>query len=324
MEIFNPTFHMSIHYPHLSVLLNEVVHSFEPCQLKVFVDGTIGAGGHAEAILQAHPEIELYLGIDQDTQALRLAEQRLQPWRQKVLFKHGNFAAIDRFLKEINQTKADGILIDLGVSSMQLDQAERGFSFSKEGPLDMRMNTEGELTAAAIINTWSEQELGRIFREFGEEKRWRTAAHAIVKARNEKFISTTGELVDVLKPHFSWNPKKGINPLTLIFQGLRIAVNQELDVLESFMSNAIDVLNPQGRVAVISFHSLEDRIVKNSLRLAASDKWETSGIGGLFLDKDPIVELVTKKPICATEEEIKENPRSRSAKLRVAEKLGKK
>lgn len=308
-------------FPHLSVLLSEVVEGFKPCHLKVFIDGTLGAGGHAEALLREHPEIETYIGIDQDTQALALAAERLSPWVDKLYLRHGNFADFDQYLKELRIHSVDGMLVDLGVSSMQFDQAERGFSFSRNGPLDMRMNTEQELTAAEIINTWSEQELGTLFREYGEEKKWRLAAHAIVQARKQKPILTTLDLVEVLKPFFPWNPKKGINPLTLIFQALRIAVNQELNVLEIFLPKAIDYLSESGRLAVISFHSLEDRITKNAMRLAASDKWNTSGIGGLFQDKKPIVSLTTKKPIGPTEEEVELNSRSRSAKLRIVEKL---
>jgi 16S rRNA (cytosine1402-N4)-methyltransferase len=309
-------------YPHVSVLLSEVLIAFEPSRLKVFIDGTLGAGGHAKAILEAHPEIELYLGIDQDPSALALAAERLKPWKDKLVLRHGNFVDFDRFLKELGVSQVDGFLVDLGVSSMQLDQASRGFSFSREGPLDMRMNPEDGITAAEIVNSWSEQELGRVLRDYGEEKKWRVAARTIVEARREKPIQTTTDLVNVLKPAFSWNPKKGINPLTLIFQGLRICVNRELEVLEIFMSKAIDTLASKGRLAVISFHSLEDRIVKNAMRFAASDKMETFGLGGIFRDKKPLVSPATKKPVGPSEAEIKCNPRSRSAKLRVVEKLG--
>lgn len=316
---------MTSSFPHRSVLLNEVVEAFASTKLTVFVDGTLGAGGHAEALLKSHPEIEIYLGIDQDPQALSLAEKRLQPWKDKLRLRQGNFSQFDAFLKELGITRIQGLLVDLGVSSMQLDQAERGFSFSREGPLDMRMNPQAALTAADIVNTWSEQDLGKIFREYGEEKKWRLAAHAIVQARQKQLFYTTTDLAAVLKPLFAWNPKKGINPLTLIFQALRIAVNGELAVLEQLLPKAIEALAPQGRLAVISFHSLEDRIVKNQLRQAASDKWDTAGLGsGLFRDKDPTMALITRKPIVPTEEEIQSNPRSRSAKLRVAEKLEKK
>lgn len=308
-------------FPHFSVLLQEVTEAFQSDSLSIFVDGTLGAGGHAEAILKAHPEIKTYIGIDQDLSALEIARERLAPWKDKVIFKHGNFSEIDRVLKEEKISSVQGILVDLGVSSMQLDRAERGFSFSREGPLDMRMNTEEGLTAADIVNTWSEQELGRIFREYGEEKKWRIAAQAIVQARQQQSIKTTPELVAVLKPFFSYH-KKGINPLTLIFQALRICVNRELEVLEVFMPKAAAALAPQGRVAVISFHSLEDRIVKRYFQTAVSDKMETAGLGnGLFRSKDPTMVLVNRKPLIASEEETRQNPRSRSAKLRIAEKL---
>lgn len=308
-------------YPHVSVLLSEVIDGFNGSKIRIFVDGTLGAGGHAEAILRAHPEIECYIGIDQDPSALALAASRLEPWKNKLILKHGNFVDFDIFLKEMGVKQVDGFLVDLGVSSMQLDQAERGFSFSKEGPLDMRMNPNADLSAADIVNNWSESDLGRVFRDYGEEKKWRIAARTIVTERKKKAINTTTDLVQILKPVFNWNPKKGINPLTLIFQGLRICVNRELEVLEGFIEKAIKVLMPLGRLGVISFHSLEDRIVKNMFRFAASDKYDTSGIGGIFRDKKPEVKPLTRKPIIPTEEEIAFNPRSRSAKLRFVEKL---
>ncbi len=308
-------------FPHYPVLLTEVIQAFEPVELQVVVDGTLGAGGHAESLLKAHPEIQYYIGIDQDPQALALAAQRLQPWASKVIFKHGNFAQFDNVLKELSLPPPNAILVDLGVSSMQLDQPIRGFSFMHEGPLDMRMDPTLPLTAADIVNTWSEQELGRIFRDYGEEKQWRVAARTIVQARQDRLFTTTSDLKAVLIPVLARYAKKGIHPLTLVFQGLRICVNRELEVLETFLPKALDILAPKGRLAVISFHSLEDRIVKTQMRLAASDKWETSGLGGLFQDKDPTVKVLTKKPIEAGEEEVQLNPRSRSAKLRVVEKL---
>lgn len=308
-------------YPHIPVLKEEVLVAFAPSSLHFFIDGTIGAGGHAEALLQAHPEIELFLGIDQDPEALKISCERLKHWKDKLILRHGNFAQFPLFLKELRWKTVDGILVDLGVSSMQLDSRQRGFSFSSDAPLDMRMNPEDTVQAADLLNTLSERELGRIFREYGEEKRWRQASNAIVTARQQRPILTTGELVSILKPILPWNPKKEINPLTLIFQALRIAVNHELESLEKFVPLAIDDLSVKGRLAVISFHSLEDRIVKNQMRLAASDKWDTCGIEGLFQDKIPTVKLLTRKPIIPTEAEIKKNPRSRSAKLRVVEKL---
>lgn len=309
-------------YPHYSVLLHEVLESFASSQLKFFVDGTLGAGGHAQAILEAHPEIELYIGIDQDPSALNIAKERLQPWKEKLFLKQINFSRFDEALKELNIPHVNGMLVDLGVSSMQLDQAQRGFSFSKEGPLDMRMDPTSELTAEIIVNTWTEKELGEIFRDYGEEKQWRKAACAIVQARSKKPISTTAELAAVLEGVLYRNYKKGINPLTLIFQALRIRTNQELHNLELFMNKAFNFLAPQARLAVISFHSLEDRCVKRHMQFQASDKWDTIGLGGgIFMDKAVNARPITKKPLVPTDEEIKENARSRSAKLRVAEKI---
>jgi len=310
------------HFPHFPVLKAEIIHAFISLPLTLFIDGTLGAGGHAQALLAQHPEIKHYLGIDQDPQALQLAIARLEPWKAQLIPQAGNFAQFTQFLTQHQLKRPQGILVDLGVSSMQLDQAERGFSFMREGPLDMRMNPDDTLTAADIVNTWSEYELARIFRDYGEEKKWRLAASVLVKARQQQAITTTKELVNVLASALARHHKKGIHPLTLIFQALRIAVNRELDVLEQFIDQAMEQLAPGGRLAVISFHSLEDRIVKTHMRLAASDKWDSVGMGGgLFRDKKPTVKLITKRPIEATEEEIALNPRSRSAKLRVVEKL---
>lgn len=307
--------------PHISVLAEPVIEVFSKCHLKTFVDGTLGAGGHSHVILKAFPEIETLIGIDQDPLALDIAKQRLNPWQNKIAFCHNNFSELRMVLQKLSIEKVEGILLDLGVSSMQFDMAEKGFSFMKEGPLDMRMNPLNQINAADVINTYSERDLGRIFREYGEEKQWRAAAHTIVVSREKKPILTTIDLVEVLKPIFSWK-KKGINPLTLIFQALRIYVNAELEQLQKTIPQAIEKLAKGGRLAIISFHSLEDRIVKNLFRDAASDKEDCSGFGdGTFIDKEPTVKLITRKPICPSEEEMKNNPRSRSAKMRVVEKL---
>jgi len=305
---------------HQPVLLSEVLKIFEDNALHIFVDGTLGAGGHAAALLESHPEIELYIGIDQDPSAIDIATTTLKKWQDKTRFISGNFQAMFELVNSLGLKNVDGILLDIGVSSMQLDQPEKGFSFMRDGPLDMRMNPNATLNAADIVNTWSEQDLGHIFRDYGEEKHWRRAAATLVAEREKKPINTTFELNDVLRPVFPWK-KKGVNPLTLIFQALRIAVNNELEVLENALPQAIELLSPGSRLAIITFHSLEDRIVKNAFRYAASDKMSTSGIGGLFLDKKPTLKMITKKPITPTEEEQSENPRSRSAKLRVVEKL---
>jgi 16S rRNA (cytosine1402-N4)-methyltransferase len=306
---------------HRSVLLNEVLSSFEGADLRVFVDGTLGAGGHAEALLNGHPEVEKFIGIDQDPAALSIAEKRLLPWKSKIILKQGNFSNLSMFLDQLKVAEVDGILLDLGVSSMQLDMPEKGFSFMHEGPLDMRMDPKNPISAQEVVNTWEEQELGKIFREYGEEKQWRLAARTIVNARQNRPLQTTHDLVNLLYPVLHKKSKKGLHPLTLIFQALRICVNAELEVLEEILPRAIERLKSGGRLAVISFHSLEDRIVKNLFRYEASDKEDTTGLAGLFLSKRPTVKILTKKPVIPEEKESNLNPRSRSAKLRLIEKL---
>lgn len=306
---------------HQSVLLEPVIECFNGLSINTFVDGTLGAAGHSLAMLEGHPEIQQLFGFDQDPSALQLAEDRLSDFKDKVHFVHANFADMRKELGQRGIGSVDAILLDIGVSSMHLDQAERGFSFREDGPLDMRMNPHQELTASEIVNSWDVKDLGRLFREYGEERAWKAAANAICQARATQPIQTTQQLVDVLRPALARWAKKGIHPCTKVFQALRIAVNAELEVLESVLPDAIDLLRPGGRLAVISFHSLEDRIVKQTFRYAASDKVMDSGLAGLFIDKEPRVKLITRKPISATDEEIAENPRSRSAKLRVVEKL---
>lgn len=288
-------------YPHIPVLLKEILQAFKDCQLDYFIDATLGAGGHAESILSSHPEIIQYIGIDQDPNALNIAKERLSPWKEKILFIQSNFSSLEEKLSPL--PLVNGILVDLGVSSMQLDTPERGFSFMKDGPLDMRMNPENRLTAAEVVNKYREQELSRIFWEYGEDRKSRKAAKLIVEARRKQRIETTQDLVKVLQPICPPYRGKGIHPLTLIFQGLRIYVNQELEVLKEFLSKALQMLAPEGIMAVISFHSLEDRIVKN-----------------FFREEKGTIEIVTKKPLVPTLEEMRKNPRSRSAKLRIARK----
>jgi 16S rRNA (cytosine1402-N4)-methyltransferase len=282
---------------HKPVLMREVLEVFAGKQLRIFFDGTLGAGGHARAILEAHPEIERYIGCDRDPRGLELAGANLAPWREKVEFVRGSYA------EQVSQVAGciDGFLIDIGVSSMQLDERERGFSFMGDAPLDMRMDPDSRLTAAEIVNRYSETELARIIFEYGEERRSRQVAKAIVEARRKRRIQTTGELVEIIKPAAT---KGRLHFATLTFQALRIAVNDELGQLERGLKAAMDKMCPGGRMAVISFHSLEDRIVKNVLRDARDQ-----------------VQVLTKKPIGPSAEEIRANARSRSSKLRAAEKL---
>jgi 16S rRNA (cytosine1402-N4)-methyltransferase len=288
--------------PHQPVLKNEFLSFFEGRKITRFIDGTLGAGGHARALLEAHPEIESYIGFDQDEAAILLATENLKSFFPKVTIYHSNFRHLRKYVKE----SVDGIFFDLGVSSMQLDRAEKGFSFNKDGPLDMRMNQEAPLDAATVINTFPEKELARIFWEYGEESKSRRAAKAIVEARKKKKIKTTLELVEILKPILTWGGRGGkkIHPMTLVFQALRICVNDELNAIKEGIDAAAQLLNPEGRVGIISFQSLEDRIVKEKFKSFPKDEFT----------------ILTKKPMVASDVEIKQNPRSRSAKMRFLEK----
>lgn len=308
---------------HKPVLIDEVEAVFAEKSLQIYVDGTLGAGGHAERILSTHPEIEIFIGIDQDSTALKIAREKLKPWEPKLKLVKGNFREIRSLLEEMQIRKVDGLLVDIGVSSMQLDSKERGFSFREDAPLDMRMDQEhNPVTAFEIINTWSEGDLGVLFRDYGEEMMWRRAARVIVEQRKREEIKTTFDLKRVLDPIWpKWKTPSRTDPVTKIFQALRIAVNEELEALDLLLNQGIELLDKGGRMAVISFHSLEDRKVKHFFRHLASDKWDTSGRGGVFLDKDPVVILPGKQPIIAKDAEIEKNPRSRSAKMRFCEKL---
>jgi 16S rRNA (cytosine1402-N4)-methyltransferase len=305
---------------HIPILVQEWIEFLDESRLKVYVDGTLGAGGHAKAVLESHGEIETFIGIDQDPHALELAGKELESWEKKTTLINDNFVNIEEILTSRGIDKIDGILLDLGVSSMQLDQGERGFSFRLEGPLDMRMDPEKNLSAKLVVNTWPESDLGRIFREYGEERQWKRAARAIVEGRKEKPLETTKDLVEVLAPAIKTHKKKDKHPATKIFQALRICVNSELEVLRQTLPKIVQRLRHGAVFGVITFHSLEDRIVKNFFRDEASDKQNTSGLAGLFLEKEPSVSLLSRKPVKPSDEEIEQNPRCRSAKLRAVMK----
>jgi 16S rRNA (cytosine1402-N4)-methyltransferase len=284
------------------------VSAFQGKKLTTFFEGTVGAGGHAEAILTAHPEIERFLACDRDPKAHEIAGSRLLSWGKKVEWIRGSYSDLSRFLDERSVETIDGYLIDIGISSMQIDEAARGFSFRFEGPLDMRMDPTAELSAETIVNEYPEKELARIFWEYGEERQSRRAAEAIVKQRKRRRIRTTTELIETVKPVLRWGK---IHPATLIFQAIRIAVNDELGELKRGLDVAIERLSCGGRIAVISFHSLEDRIIKHRLKSVEYKKKKGEGC----------LNILTKKPICPSMEEVGSNPRARSAKLRVAEKI---
>lgn len=290
--------------PHIPVLIDEVLEFFKDKTLKVFMDGTMGAAGHAKKILETHPEIEIFIGFDKDVHALEIAEKELDPWKDKLRLKNGDFASAPTYLKEEKIDCLDGVLLDLGVSSMQLDSKTRGFSFMHEAPLDMRMDTSSDLTAEKVVNEFPENKLAEIFLKYGEEFQYKKIAKAIAVARKKKRIKSTIDLVQVISPVLQRKRgRRRIHPATLVFQALRIYVNHELDSVEQGVGSAIEHLCPAGRIGVISFHSLEDRIVKNIFRSNKKAK------------------ILTKKPLTATQEEKKANPRSRSAKLRFAEKI---
>ena len=243
---------------HTSIMVNEILDFFSEKSLSVFVDGTLGAGGHAEAFLQAHPEIETFIGIDQDPVAREISQERLEGFQSKLQIVAANFCEMSDVLKRLGIDGVDGVFLDLGVSSMQLDRPEKGFSFMRDGPLDMRMNPDADLDAEKIVNEWPAEELQRIFKEFGEEPQSRFAARLIVEARTEARITRTKELADLLERRLKRPPKK--HPATRVFQALRIAVNAELDVLEKGLLQAIELLRPGGRLAVLTFHSLEGQL----------------------------------------------------------------
>lgn len=301
---------------HMPVLSDEVVQSFAGLKICTFIDATLGAGGHAKAILDAHPEIKSYIGIDQDEEALKLAKRNLLPFIEKMGFVKGNFGGLEEILKKRGIKEAEGFLFDIGVSSMQLDDPSRGFSFSKEGCLDMRMDRSKGLTAEIVVNTFSEKELEKIIWEYGEEREAKKIAKAIVSERQKKRVATTLSLAKIIEKVKGRRGK--IHPATLTFQALRIYVNDELGVLKSALEIAIDRLASDGRIGVISFHSLEDRIVKELFKKAA----KRGHVNAYAKERDrPKIKILTKKPIRASFKEKKENPRSRSAKLRVGEKI---
>jgi 16S rRNA (cytosine1402-N4)-methyltransferase len=308
---------------HKPVLLQEVASIFNPIAVKTFIDATLGAGGHAKRILVDHPEIEQYMGIDQDASARAIAASNLESFGSVVRIIPGNFSEMRALLDKEGVAAVDGILMDIGISSMHVDEPGRGFSFMNDGPLDMRMDPDNNtFTAAKLVNEWSEPMIGEVLRDYGEEKLWRRAARALVQARRIKKITTTKDLVRVLTPLFPFSPrKKGIHPLTLIFQALRICVNDELGALRTALPQAMDLLAPGGRLCVISFHSLEDGIVKNMFRDAAQKNRHIPGAPDSLTRRDPKIKILTKKPLKPSDAEVRENSRCRSACLRAVEKI---
>ena len=308
-------------FHHVSVLLDECIDALAIRPDGIYVDGTLGGAGHSSQIAKRLTTGRL-IGIDRDPVALAAAKERLAPYGDRVTLVHSNFCDIAKVLEDLGIEGVDGILLDLGVSSPQLDDAGRGFSYMADAPLDMRMNSEDTLDAYMVVNSWSQEELKRIFFEYGEERYAPQIAAAICRRRAEKPIETTLELVDVIRsamPPAALREKQ--HPAKRTFQAIRIAVNDELGSVEQVMRDAIPCLNEGGRLAIITFHSLEDRIVKNGMVAASKGCTCPPSFPVCVCGKKPKVKLVTRKPIVSGDEELERNPRARSAKLRVCEKL---
>ena len=307
-------------YGHKPVLLEECLQALAICPDGCYLDGTLGRAGHSLAILRRLTTGRL-VGIDRDMAAIGAARERLADFQDRVTLVHGNFRDLGRILQETGTGPLDGMLFDLGVSSPQLDEARRGFSYMQDAPLDMRMDESEALSAADIVNTWSQEELRRVLYEYGEERYAPRIAQAIVRRRGDRPIETTGELVEVIRsamPAAALREKQ--HPAKRSFQALRIAVNGELEALTPMRAAAADGRKPGGRLAVITFHSLEDRIVKQTLRELATGCTCPPQFPVCVCGKKPRLKLITRKPVTPGPEELAENPRARSAKLRVAER----
>ena len=308
-------------FHHVSVLLDECIEGLSIKPDGIYVDGTLGGAGHSGQIAKRLTTGRL-IGIDRDPVALKVAGERLETYKENVTLVHSNFCEMARVLKDLNIPGVDGILLDLGVSSPQLDEVSRGFSYMADAPLDMRMNSEDALSAETVVNTWSQEELKRILYTYGEERYAPQIAAAICRRREEAPIKTTLELVDIIRsamPAAALREKQ--HPAKRSFQAIRIAVNDELGSVERVLEDAIDLLNPGGRLAIITFHSLEDRIVKTAMTAASKGCTCPPSFPVCVCGKKPKVKIISRKPIVASEEELERNPRARSAKLRVCEKL---
>ena len=308
-------------FHHVSVLLQECLDGLAIKPDGIYVDGTLGGAGHSLRIAQQLTTGRL-IGIDRDPVALKAAGERLKPYEDRVTLVHANFCEMTRVLQELGIAGVDGILLDLGVSSPQLDDGQRGFSYMVDAPLDMRMNNGDALSAYTVVNTWSQESLKRILYDYGEERYAPQIAAAICRRREEKPVSTTMELVDIIRsamPPMALREKQ--HPAKRSFQAIRIAVNDELGAVEQIMEEAAALLNPGGRLAIITFHSLEDRIVKVGMNEWAKGCTCPPEFPVCVCGKKPLVKLINRKPVTASPEELEANPRSRSAKLRVCEKI---
>lgn len=315
---------MGIIFNHRPVLLDECIDSLNIRDTGVYVDGTLGGAGHSQEILKRLKEGGVLIGIDQDEEALEIARDRLNNLKSdaRVITSNTNFCNIQEVLKDNGIDRVSGILLDIGVSSYQLDEANRGFSYNKDAPLDMRMDKKNKVTAEYIVNSYSEQELKRVISEYGEEKWASRIAKFIVLEREKNRIATTFDLVSVIKKAIPKGARiDGPHPAKRTFQAIRIEVNDELGVLERTIDRAVELLESEGRLAVITFHSLEDRIVKTKFASMKDPCVCPKEFPVCVCGKKPVARVITKKPIVPTRQELNENPRARSAKLRVLEKI---
>ncbi|MBU7005644.1 16S rRNA (cytosine(1402)-N(4))-methyltransferase RsmH [Phosphitispora fastidiosa] len=310
-----------MNFHHVPVMLDEVMTYLNLRQGGTYVDCTLGGGGHTTEIIKKIQPGGRVIGIDQDPNALEAARKRLESFGSSIVYVHSNYYRLKEIFAELNLGEADGVLFDLGVSSHQLDEGERGFSYMQDAPLDMRMNPGDLLTAEQIVNEKTEDELTGIIRDYGEENWARRIARFIVDHRAKRPIHTTGELVEIIKKAVPAGARReGPHPAKRTFQALRIAVNDELNRFKKALYEAVDILRPGGRVCVISFHSLEDRIAKEVFREMAKTCVCPPGLPVCMCNKKQQVKVLTGKPVLPTQEELKANPRARSSKLRAAEK----
>lgn len=312
-----------MNFKHVPVILNETIEGLNIKEDGIYVDCTLGGAGHSSEILKKLSSKGRLIGIDQDIKAIEAAKGRLEKYNN-VTYVHDNFHNIDNILKELNVDEVDGILMDLGVSSYQLDTAERGFSYMKDAHLDMRMDRDNGRSAYNIVNEYSEEELFRILKEYGEERFSRRIARFIIEEREVNTIETTFELVKIIKKAIPMKFQQGGHPAKKTFQAIRIEVNRELEILNKAVEDSVDNLKEGGRIAIITFHSLEDRIIKNKFKNLQDPCTCPKDFPICICGKKPVIKIINKKPIEASKEEKDINSRSKSAKLRVAEKISSK
>ena len=311
-----------INFSHRSVLLDECIEALNIKPDGIYVDGTAGGGGHSLEIAKKLTAGGRLIAIDRDDAAIAAATERLKDYSERVTFVRNNFSSIKESCLDLGIDKIDGVLLDLGVSSYQLDTVERGFTHNSDAPLDMRMDRRNDLDAYTVVNTYSADQLKKVIYNYGEERFAPKIAAAIVRHREKEPITTTGQLVDIIKSAIPPSAREGgHHPAKRTFQAIRIEVNGELDAIEPTIRNATDILAPEGRIAIITFHSLEDRIVKQTYADLASGCSCPRDLPVCVCGRKPRVNVLTRKPILPSDRELEENPRSRSAKLRVAEKI---